>query len=332
MSAETLAFELFPDNHLDMPLRHIRSFSEILPTEIYLAGGKGASLADLTRAGFTVPLGCVVLTTAFDEMLEQEGLKMNIERCLRETDFGDLRNLEACSQQITDLMNRVIFPEEIKQSILLAFDQLGASVVAVRSSATAEDGMHAAWAGQLESYLNTTREMVVMRVKNCWTSLFSPRALAYRFEQGLIDQSISVAVVMQTMVQSDVSGIAFSLHPVTQRMDQVVIEAGYGLGEAIVSGQITPDTYIVDKLSKQPIEKHIASQDRMITRGQSGGDVWIDVLPEDRAIQKLTDQDIRHLSDLVLRIEQHYGFPVDIEWAKAGNTFYILQSRPVTTQ
>ncbi len=256
---------------------------------------------------------------------------MKIGRCLGETDFRDPQSLEACSHQIADLMNRPAFPQVIEGSILLAFDQLGSDVVAVRSSATAEDGVHAAWAGQLESYLNTSREMVVTQVKNCWKSLFSPRALAYRFEQGLIDQAISVAVVIQKMVESDVSGIAFSVHPVTQNANQLVIEAGYGLGEAIVSGQITPDTYIIDKPSQQIREKHVSSQDRMITRAESGGDIWTEVGFEHRATQKLTDVDIQRLSDLVMRIEQHYGFPVDVEWAKEGDELSIVQSRPITT-
>jgi phosphohistidine swiveling domain-containing protein len=214
-------------------------------------------------------------------------------------------------------------------------------LVAVRSSATAEDSASAAWAGQLESFLNTDRKHLLENVQKCWASLYTPRAIFYGFEKGFHgsgqrqrtnDQGyLSVAVVVQQMVQSEISGIAFSVHPVTQDTNQLIIEAGYGLGEAIVSGQITPDSYVVTKEPVEITDKNISAQDRMLIRANKGGNEWVTVDSSQANNAKLSDQQILELSRLIIKIESHYGFPCDIEWAFANDQFYITQSRPITT-
>ncbi|MGB5019050.1 MAG: PEP/pyruvate-binding domain-containing protein, partial [Candidatus Moraniibacteriota bacterium] len=234
-------------------------------------------------------------------------------------------------------------PEDIAREILDNFKKLDARFVAVRSSATAEDSASAAWAGQLDSFLNTTEESLLKNVQRCWASLFTPRAIFYRFEQGLHESKISVAVVVQKMIQSEVSGIAFSVHPVTEDYNQLIIEAGFGLGEAIVSGQITPDSYVVEKSPRRIIDKNIAEQERGIYRkavgaparitsvSDVGGNEWQPIPTEKRNLQKLSNDQILELSAIIIGIEKHYGFPCDIEWAFEGGKFYIVQSRPITT-
>ncbi len=217
--------------------------------------------------------------------------------------------------------------DKLKGEILAAFDELGTKYVAVRSSAIAEDGMSAAWAGQLETYLNTTRDELTGRVEDCWNSLSSERAKAYADENNVDLVSQKVAVVVQAMAQSDVSGVAFSAHPITQSREQVVIEAAYGLGEAVVSGQVTPDTYIVNKSSGEA-EKHLAKQTRKLSMVEGETDWWA---VEDGDAQKLSDEHIKELTEAVVNLEKFYKFAVDVEWLVKDGTIYITQSRPITT-
>ncbi|MEI6588262.1 MAG: PEP/pyruvate-binding domain-containing protein, partial [Candidatus Moraniibacteriota bacterium] len=197
--------------------------------------------------------------------------------------------------------------------------------------ATAEDGAQAAWAGQLESYLNTTQKTLLENVQKCWASLFTPRAIFYRFEKKLHNQEISVAVVIQKMIQSEISGIAFSVHPVTEDYSQLIIEAGLGLGEAIVSGSITPDAYVVSKKPKKIKDINISEQANGLFKKADGGNAWQDISRKEGKKQKLSKKQILELSDLIIKIENHYQFPVDIEWAYENRQFYIVQSRPITT-
>jgi phosphoenolpyruvate synthase/pyruvate phosphate dikinase len=222
-------------------------------------------------------------------------------------------------------------PEDIAREIRESFVALDARYVAVRSSATAEDSASAAWAGQLDSYLNTTEETLLTNVQRCWASLFTPRAIFYRFEKELHKQKISVAVVVQRMVESEVSGIAFSVHPVTEDRNQLIIEAGYGLGEAIVSGAITPDSYVVEKNPRRIVDINVNTQTRALYRAATGGNEWRDIPEPKASSQVLTEPQILELAELIIQIENHYGFPCDIEWAFERGVFYIVQSRPITT-
>jgi len=306
------------------------TFSNLKKTDSAIAGGKGASLGEMTGAGIPVPPGFVVLADSFDKFLSDNGLHAEIEASLDKVDHKDINSVEGASEAIRSMILAADFSIEIKEEVLSQFKTLGAEFVAVRSSATAEDGSTASWAGELESYLNTTEKTLLKNIKKCWASLFTPRAIFYRIEKGLHKEKVSVAVVVQKMVQSEISGIAFTVHPVTENKNQMVIEAGFGLGEAIVGGMITPDNYVVNKSELKIEDIYISEQEMMIVRGTNGTKEE-SVSSEKREVQKLDDDRIIELAKICLIIEKHYGFPCDIEWAFENAKFYITQSRPITT-
>lgn len=308
-----------------------RAFSELNKTNADIAGGKGASLGEMTQAGIPVPPGFVILSSTFDEFIKDNDLLQEIDAILDKVNHKDVYSVEIASEKIQALIKNLAMSENIAQEISKQFKELNSEYVAVRSSATAEDGVENAWAGQLDSFLNIKEEALLEKVQNCWASLFTPRAIFYRFEKGLHATKISVAVVIQKMVNSEISGIAFSVHPVTEDRNQMIIEAGFGLGEAIVSGQITPDSYIVEKEPRRIIDMKISTQPKGIYRFPTGGNEWKDI-PEPKASSHvLNESQIREFADLIIKIENHYGFPCDIEWAFEQGKFYITQSRPITT-
>lgn len=308
----------------------LREFKTLSKTDVAMAGGKGASLGEMTQAGIPVPPGFVILAPAFDRFLDEVGLREEVEAQLSSVHYQDVATVERASAAIRDLIHDAAFPADLKQEIVTAFQTLGAEFVAVRSSATAEDSSIASWAGELESYLNTTEATLIENIKRCWASLFTPRAIVYRNEKGLRDTHVSVAVVVQKMVQSEVSGITFTVHPVTKDQNQMIIEACWGLGELIVGGLVTPDSYVIDKRDGREIDVNVSEQEEMLMRGEKGTGTVL-VPPDKKEKQKLTSAQLRELGDLCVRIEKHYDFPCDIEWGMEGGTFYILQSRPITT-
>jgi pyruvate,water dikinase len=331
---------------------NLKFFKDISKNSVAEAGGKGASLGEMTSAGIPVPPGFVVLAGAFDRFVEETHLKEEIAARLAEVNPADMNSVDRASNVLRDVIHDTPMPADLRTEILEAFDLLfetsprtpllrgEGNFVAVRSSATAEDSSIASWAGELETYLNTTQENVVERVKQCWSSLFTPRAIFYRHEKNLLDHYVSVAVVVQTMVQSEISGIAFTVHPVTEDYDQMIIEAGYGLGEAIVGGQVTPDSYVVKKSEMSIMDIMIGGQSKKLVKGtkskeqrtnDDGLNEWIELAKEEGGRQKLTGRQIIELAELCKKIETHYGFPCDIEWAFAGGKFFITQSRPITT-
>ena len=317
----------------------IKPFNELSRHDANIAGGKGASLGEMTQAGIPVPPGFVILSEAFERFLEETDLNVEIDSILHTVKPEEMHTVEGASEKIQALILAAKMPEDIKQEIQTFFAELDAKYVAVRSSATAEDSASAAWAGQLDSFLNTTEDTLLENVQHCWASLFTPRAIFYRFEKELHQTKISVAVVVQKMVESEVSGIAFSVHPVTEDRNQLIIEAGYGLGEAIVSGSVTPDSYVVEKEPRRIIDTNVSTQTRALYRvdgrgpstGSGQANVWRDIAEPQASSQVLTETQILELSELILKIENHYGFPCDIEWAFAQGAFYIVQSRPITT-
>lgn len=309
----------------------IRDFHNINKNDISLAGGKGATLGEMTQTGISVPPGFVILSTAYEKFLEGTDLNIEIDAVLDSINYKEIHTVENASEKIKALILNVEMPKDIREEIQKFFKNLNSEYVAVRSSATAEDSASAAWAGQLESFLNTTEETLLENVKKCWASLFTPRAIFYRFEKDLHKQKISVGVVVQKMIESEVSGIAFSVHPVTEDKNQLIIEAGLGLGEAIVSGQITPDSYVVEKEPRRIIDRNVEVQKRGLYRANKKGNEWREIPKEQGEKQILSDKEILELSNLVLFIENHYNFPCDIEWVFEKGKFYIVQSRPITT-
>ncbi|PLX28838.1 hypothetical protein C0581_00930 [Candidatus Parcubacteria bacterium] len=315
-------------------MEHLKFFKEVNKDSVAEAGGKGASLGEMTGAGIPVPPGFVVLANAFDRFLEETDLNQEIDARIKEVNPGDMNSVDRASNIIQDVIHDTPMPDDLAKEILTAFDELGAEHVAVRSSATAEDSSIASWAGELDTFLNTTRDTVAEQVKNCWASLFTPRAIFYRYEKNLHDQYVSVAVVVQKMIQSEISGIAFTVHPVTEDRDQMIIEAGFGLGEAIVSGQITPDSYVVSKSEMSILDINIGHQIQKLIRKEDFDhhekNHWIE-LKEEGEKQKLSGRQIITVAEMCKRIESHYKFPCDIEWAMENGELYITQSRPITT-
>lgn len=308
-----------------------KNFKQLTKNNKNIAGGKGASLGEMINNKIPVPPGFVVLANSFDKFLEETDLNVEIEAIVKKVNHKDINSVEMASEEIRNLILNAEFPKDIAREIQKEFAKLNAKYVAVRSSATAEDSSIASWAGELESYLNTTKENLLENVKKCWASLFTPRAIFYRFEKGLNNTKVSVAVVVQKMIQSEISGITFTVHPVTQDYNQMIIEAGYGLGEAIVGGKITPDAYVVSKNEKIKIlDKNISEQTMMIVKDRQGiKEISVSKLKQNK--QKLTDKQILELSKICISIEKHYKKPQDIEWAFEKGKFYIMQSRPITT-
>ncbi len=308
----------------------IKNFTQISKVDTEIAGGKGASLGEMTQADIAVPEGFVILSNAFDRYIEKTDLNVEINAVLNEVDIREIHTVENAAKKIQAMILSREMTEDIKTEILKFYKNLDCKFVAVRSSATSEDSASAAWAGQLNSYLNTTEETLLENIQKCWASLFTPRAIFYRFENKLSKDKISVAVVVQKMVDSEESGIAFSVHPVTQDENQIIIEAGFGLGEAIVSGSITPDSYVIDKQGFSILDINVIEQTKALYKKTKGGNEWKELEGKGKK-QVLTEKEIIELSKLIVKIENHYGFPCDIEWAKENGKFYIVQSRPITT-
>jgi len=308
----------------------LKRFNELGKDDTDIAGGKGASLGEITQAGIPVPPGFVILADAFRKLVQDNKIVEKIDATLKTVDVSKTETVDNASEKIRELIKNAKAPQDVSNEITKAFEELDAEFVAVRSSATAEDSSTASWAGELETYLNTTKDNLLETVKKCWSSLFTPRAIFYRIEKKMDADEVAVAVVVQKMVQSEISGVAFTVHPVTKKPNNMVIEAGWGLGEAIVGGQVTPDTYVIDKEKNTIIEKYPSTQEIMIDR--IGNETKEMPVPEDKKEkQKLTDQEILELAEICKNIEKHYGKPQDIEWARENNKFYIVQSRPITT-
>jgi pyruvate,water dikinase len=310
-------------------------FAEASAEGVENVGGKGANLGELTSAGFSVPPGFIVKTAGYWELLAGDGLLARISECLARLQDGDRASHAPVAGEIKEAVENAQVPPQLRAEIQSACTNLGEGPFAVRSSATAEDLAEASFAGQQATLLNVRQADVLAAVRICWASLFEPHAISYRASRGIDHLGTGMAVVVQKMVQAARSGVMFTVHPVTGDKGKIVIEAAYGLGEAIVSGIVTPDTYIVDKDSLVIEEKDVNRQERKLVMnpGYNPGEdanTWLDVPAAEAAAQKLADPDIASLADLGSRIEAHYRAPQDIEWAERDGSFFILQARPVT--
>jgi len=259
-------------------------------------------------------------------------LNQEIDLILKKVDKNAIHTIEYASEQIQELILTTVFPKNLELEIFNEYKKMNMKLVAVRSSATAEDGIGHAWAGQLDTFLNTDTKNLILNIQKCWASLYASRAIFYRFQKELHNNSISIAVVVQEMVQSEISGIAFSVHPVSEDINELIIEAGYGLGEAIVSGKVTPDSYIVKKNTLEITNKYISTQNKKLVFSEENKiNVWKDISNTDSNLQKLSDEQVQKLSKIIIEIENFYNSPQDIEWAYFQKEFYITQSRPITT-
>ncbi|CAG0943706.1 partial pyruvate, water dikinase, partial [Anaerolineae bacterium] len=295
-------------------------------------GGKGASLARLVNAGLPVPDGFHVTTAAYQQFVAANDLQSRILAALESVDASQPTTLETASRTIYDLFANAPMPQEIADAIARGYADLCNSQfpVAVRSSATAEDLPDLSFAGQQETFLNIQGAVAVQdAVKRCWASLWTPRAIGYRTQHKIAHAEVALAVVVQMLVYADAAGVMFTANPVNGRRDQIVINAAWGLGEAIVGGLVTPDTLVVDKVSGRVIERDVAEKQVMTVRVDGGTEER--PVPENlRRAAVLNDDQVAELGRLGALIEHLYTMPMDIEWTLAQNKFAIVQARPIT--
>lgn len=312
----------------------IISIKDLGVDDIPIAGGKAANLGELTSAGFEVPPGFVLTTESYDYFLESNGLGDLLATVMENLDVSSDEKVQEASVNIRRAFEVGKIPEDLEELIISEYEKLGNGsnpLVAVRSSATAEDLPTASFAGQQDTFLNVSNPQSLLEsIKRCWSSLFTPRAIAYRVQKGFDHASVKLAVVVQRMISSDRSGIMFTVDP-NSELPHIIIEAGYGLGEALVGGKVTPDTYCVDKFHRKILNKRISNQTWMLVRGDSGECMRMEVPSEITKEQKITDKQIYELAEIGNQIEMHYNKPMDIEWCIEKDQIYVVQARPITT-
>lgn len=335
-----------------MAYKFIKWFEELRKEDVPLVGGKGANLGEMTNAGIPVPPGFCVTAEAYKYFVEnvrvEDGRTLQewIMDLISKTNVDDSKQLQENTAKIREKIISMEMPEEIAKEIEQAYKELSQRFgkdevyVAVRSSATAEDLPEASFAGQQETYLDVLGvDDVKDKVKRCWASLWTARATFYRAKQGFDHSRVYLSAVVQKMVNSETSGVMFTANPVTNDRNEIMINASWGLGEAVVSGAVTPDEYIVEKGTWKIKEKVIAKKEIMIIRNPETGKGTVKVPvaeylgSEYVEKQALTDEQIIEVAKIGAKIEEHYGWPQDIEWAydKDDGKLYIVQSRPVTT-
>jgi len=310
-------------------MQSVQSLAEFDRRDLPLAGGKGANLGALLHAGLPVPPGFCVTTAGYQRFVTANDLQPRLLATLNGLDTTQPQALEAAATLIRQWFENGDLPDEIAQSILSAYAALGGAV-AVRSSATAEDLPDLSFAGQQDTYLNIHgAEALLQAVKRCWGSLWSARAIGYRARNGISQQEISLAVVVQRMVPSEASGVLFSANPLSGKRDETVIDATLGLGEALVSGMVEPDHYVVDAAHGRILKKTLGAKALSVRGVSGGGTQTVDECAAN--VQALPDEQILALAALGQQAERFFGGPQDMEWAWAGGQLYVVQSRPVTS-
>ena len=315
----------------------VRPFTEIGREDLPIAGGKGANLGEMTRAGLPIPSGFVITIEAYRRAWELAGLESATRPIVANINVNDAVSLETSAAALQASVARMEIPAEERDAIVAAYHSLSGDAapvaVAVRSSATAEDTADSSFAGMFESFLNVRGDEALLEaVRKCWASTFGARVLFYRLTRKM-PALMPVAVVVQRMVNSGKSGVMFTADPSTSDRSRIVIEAAWGLGEVIVGGQVTPDRYVLDKETLHPLLRVVGRKDFLLTRdATTGATTRIDLVNDARATaQVLTDAELTAVADLGKRVEKHYGVPQDIEFALEGDRVYLTQSRPITT-
>ncbi len=313
----------------------IVNLADVSDSDLPLVGGKAGKLGELVRQGLPVPPGFIVTTETYQAFVDATPLKAEIPDALATLALERPESVDAVSRRIRDAFEATPFPPELESALRAAFDSYAnehdVRFSAVRSSATAEDLEGASFAGLQETYLNVTgADEILSAIRRCWGSLFTPRVLVYRARKGFDHRSVRLAVLIQKMVDSVVSGILFTRDPNTGE-NHMIVEAGWGLGEAIVGGEVTPDHYVLDGVTHRIIQKQISEQSVRLRRNDSGGNRRETVPESERRMQKLPDERIEQLASLAQLIESHYRRPMDIEWCADDDVVYIVQARPVTT-
>jgi pyruvate,water dikinase len=306
---------------------------EIRKEDIISVGGKGASLGEMASIGLPVPRAFVVTAQAFRQFLIETSLEQKIYKSIDRLDVENNAALEKAAETAKGLVLKAKMPAALRDEIKKAYRKMSANdlVVAVRSSATAEDLPDASFAGQQETYLNIKGEAALLTaVQKCWASLYGARAIYYRAKQGFDDHTVNIAVVVQQLVNSEKAGVMFTSHPITGE-PSTIIEGSWGLGEAVVSGTVSPDKYVFDQKTEKIVDRFIANKKvEIIADGEHGTKV-VEVAAGRQDAQVLTDAEVAKLGMYGKIAENHYGIPQDVEWGIVGETLYILQSRPITT-
>lgn len=310
---------------------YVMHFNEVDRTNLTEVGGKGANLGEMSKAGFPIPSGFCITTSAYRDFSAASNKMDRFLDLLDQLKPDQPDEISKLGKLIRDHLLTVPISQTIKSSILDAWKIVGEEeAYAVRSSATAEDLPTASFAGQQETYLNVKgADQLLQAVRKCWSSLFTDRAIIYRIKNGFDHRSVYLSIVVQQMVFPEVSGLMFTVDPVTGHRNTISIDASFGLGEALVSGIVSADSYQVRE--GQIVKKRIAEKKKAIYPVTEGGTVTKELTPELQNKQALSDDKILELAQLGQRIEKHYCSEQDIEWCLAGDRFYILQSRPITT-
>ncbi|MBK0331348.1 phosphoenolpyruvate synthase [Brachybacterium sp. MASK1Z-5] len=322
--------------------RTVRGFQDISRKDVAEAGGKAANLGELTRAGIPVPPGFVLTTGAYRRFVETAGIRDRLLDAVRGLDPDDTEAADRASAEVGALFAGAEIPDDLRAALLSARETLGEAPVAVRSSATAEDLEDASFAGQQQTYLHVTGDDALLRaVRDCWASLWSARALAYRARRGIDPGDVALAVVVQEMVPADSAGVMFTANPQNGRRSETLISAAWGLGEAVVSGQVDTDDLVVDTLRRRVASRSTADKKVMVVPAAraggtgtggvpvDGGTRTVPVGPDERRAPVLEDAAVLDLAAWGARITEHFGAPQDVEWARAGTGFVITQARPI---
>lgn len=315
-----------------MPDPLVVRLDEVGGEDVGLVGGKGANLGELIRAGFPVPPGFVVTAAAYLAAMDRAGIRSGLLAAARNAGSGPPDQLAERAAELGAQVRAAGMPDDLRAAILDAYHALGPSArVAVRSSATMEDTAGTSFAGMHETFTNVAGDdRLLARISDCWASVFGARVIAYRAAQGITEEP-AIAVVVQRMVDADRSGVIFSADPSTGDTGRVVIEAALGLGEVVVGGQVTPDTYVVGKDPLRILSVHVGDQDVAIRRGPDGQERREVLTEAERHRRVLDDDEVLALARLAVRVERHYGTPQDMEFAVAGDEVFLTQSRPITT-
>lgn len=310
----------------------VLGFQEIDKTQILLVGGKGLNLGELSKIeGIQVPEGFCVTTVGYQRAIEQNETYHSLLNRLTMLKAEDRDDIAGTSRKIRQIIMEAEIPSDVVKAVTHYLSQFGEEqAYAVRSSATAEDLPHASFAGQQDTYLNIIgKEAILQHIRKCWASLFTDRAVIYRMQHGFDHRQVYLSVIIQRMVFPQASGILFTADPITSNRKLLSIDAGFGLGEALVSGLVSADCYKVRE--GEIIDKRIATKDLAIYARKEGGTETKQIDPVQQKIQTLTDEQILQLARIGRQIEAYFGQPQDIEWCLVDNTFYIVQSRPITT-
>ncbi|WP_280771776.1 PEP/pyruvate-binding domain-containing protein [Salipaludibacillus daqingensis] len=314
-----------------MGYEYVRFLKEIGGKDFQSVGGKAANLGDMLEAQLPVPEGFVVLTDAYKLFIKENNLEEKIRKILDATVGNDIELIEKAASEIQNFIKEGVIPHQINHEIKAAFNLSGAQEVAVRSSATAEDLPGTSFAGQYDTFLNVKGEDELFHsIQACWASLWNSRAISYRLEQRIENTELAHGVVVQRMVNAEKSGILFTANPVNGRRDQILINSSWGLGEAIVSGEVTPDQWVVDKKTGEILEELIGRKQLMTVRKVKGIDT-VKIPDEKQNVATLTHQEVKELLKLSVLAENYFGSPQDLEWAYRDERFYLVQSRPITS-